>query len=111
MEWISVIVIILIFIATCVWICCGGGRSNEDNEETGDFTNIVRFIKKYLEQHLISSCEISNVDELYYPRRQVLMSDQCYHSTYQEDPPPYDRAIQESTEHKGSPPPEYYSLI
>ena len=113
------ILIVLIFVASCVRIFCGGGRSNEDNEETGDFTNMVRFIKNYLEQLLISSPEISNVDELLYaPRRQELMSDQCYHSTYQEDPPPYDRAIQESapysessTERKGSPPPEYYSLM
>lgn len=60
---------------------------------------------------------------LYHPRRQELMSDPCYHSIYQEDPPPYDRAIQESapysksqvtessTEQEGSSPPEYYSLI
>ena len=105
-DTLSIILIIGIFIATCVWICCGGGRSNAGIEETGKFTSLNKEspeINEYLASLL-----------------------QCDHhpSYYQEDPPPYDRAIQESFpyskclvtvteanyEQKGSPPPEYHSL-
>lgn len=58
------------------------------------------------------------------PQHQDLIGQCDHHPSYQEEPPPYDRAIQESSpfskcfvtvtesksEQKGSPPPEYHSL-
>ena len=84
----------------------------------------LRFINRTLDQLLLSSAEISNVPGLlYYHQSQDLMPDQCfYHPAYQEEPPPYDRAIQESSPYSkclvlessskqsGSPPPNYQSI-
>ena len=85
----------------------------------------LRFINRTLDQLLLSSAEISIVPGLlYYPQSEDSMPDQCfYNSSYQEEPPPYDRAIQESSpyskclvsefssEQSGSPPPNYQSLV
>ena len=112
-DTLSVILIIVILIATCVWICCGGGRSNREIEETGKFTRLNNnspVVNEYLGPLL--------------PHHQDLIGQCDHHPSYQEGPPPYDRAIQESfpyskclvtvtefsSEQKGSPPPEYHSL-